>query len=279
MSSLRKQGPWVPFTYPHSFNALLLALLFATVTSAQLPMYRPGREFRSLNTDLYEIAIQKNGRIDVALANGELIFENVLPMIWFEGEDAPEKLPVDGRWGGRFPVDDKLGRGNGVVVAHKSTEWALRVYPSQPFYAVQVAYTNTTKKAVRVRALLPWCVGPETKGALHLGPGDLLAPEGGPLHDISLADRPLIFARGQSGRVFVAAFITAGQGLGQIDASDRGASGAMHVFRAATIFDPPVTVEPGAKIQSEVLYLAFAESDVAKAVERLGRKVLDVSGK
>ncbi|MEK7795272.1 MAG: hypothetical protein AAB353_12120 [Candidatus Hydrogenedentota bacterium] len=266
-------------TIKQSIIGILLATLFAGRASAQFPTYRPGREFRSLNTELYEIAIQKNGRVDVALANGELIFENVFPMVWFEGEDAAEKLQVDGRWGGRFAVDDKLGRGNGVVIAHKSTEWALRVYPSQPFFAVQVAYTNTTKKAVRVRALLPWCVGPETKGALHLGPGDLITPEGEPLHDISLANRPLIFARGQSGRVFVAAFITAGQGLGQIDASDRDASGAMHVFRAATIFDPPVTVEPGAKIKSEVLYLAFAETDIDKAIERLGRKVSDVSGK
>ncbi len=151
-------------------TVLLLALASTSTALAQFT-YRPGQEYRSLNTDYYQLAIQKNGRIDVALSSGDIVFLDAFPMVRFEGDEKPEALKIDGRWSQRYEVDDALGRGNGMLLKYKNCEWSIRAYPSKPFFAVQVAFINTTKKAVYIAELLPWCVGEPRKGALTLGDG------------------------------------------------------------------------------------------------------------
>jgi len=95
-------------------------------------------EYRSLNTMAHEINFQKNGYVDVLLADQTVVVDNAFPMIWFADENEPERLDIDGMFTQRFGVRDALGDGNGMLMRTMETEWSFRVYPTQPFFAVQV---------------------------------------------------------------------------------------------------------------------------------------------
>ncbi len=260
--------------------------LAAGLCAAQTITYRPGQEFRSLNTDLYELGVQKNGRVDLALATREFVFANAFPMVWFAGEDAPGMLAVDGRWSERTAVDDRLGQGQGMRLAKKDCEWHIRAYPGKPYLAVQVAYVNTTKKPVKIRSLLPWCVGESKKGALHLGEGTrdsaILMEEalGAPLEPAGLSGHGhALIHNPVSGRSLVAGFITHGRALnrivigGEADEPDR-----FTLFRAICEFEPPIEVAPGESLESEVLYLSVAEPNPLEGLERYARAVAVANG-
>ena len=263
--------------------------------AAQAQFYRPGQEYRSLNTSLYEIAIQKNGRLDVTFVDGDPIFTNVFPMVWFADKDEPELLPVDGRFSGRYAVDDALGRGQGMVLAHKTVEWALRTYPTQPFFAVQVAYRNTGKKPVQIRALYPFCVGEPKDGIVGLGPGSAESllyehsrfwlsgdPRGAVTVGNAQSDWHVAAFNPATARSIAVGFLTANRAFGHV--ALRGGEGkeadpdALRYLRAACVFDPPVTVAPEESLLSEVLYISLAESDPYMTLERYGRAVAVVNG-
>ena len=53
---------------PLRYVALLL--LFCAPALAVKPLYRPAQEYRTTSSDLYEISVQKNGRVDVNLIAG-----------------------------------------------------------------------------------------------------------------------------------------------------------------------------------------------------------------
>ena len=71
-------------------SVLLLACLCLDTADVRAVSYRPGREFRTINTDIYEICVQKNGRTDVRLVTREPLFDNAYPMVWLEGEQEPQ---------------------------------------------------------------------------------------------------------------------------------------------------------------------------------------------
>lgn len=264
-------------------HVLLVAVLCmaALDAGAQGLSYRPGREFRSLNTESYEIAVQKNGRLDVVLANGEPVFTNVFPMVWFEQKDAPKLLTVDGRYSQRFEVNDRLGQGQGMLLKKDECEWYLHAYPSKPFLAAQVVYVNDTKKPVAVKALMPWCVGTPKKGWLSLGEetlSSLRSENAIAIHAASADDPPftpgsLAMLNPQTGRVLVAGFLSDGSSLARIEVSQEGsgkkAESALNPsFRGICEFDPPVVLEPGERLESDVLYLALTETNPLTALER-----------
>ena len=245
-------------------------------------MYRPGQEYRSLNTDYYQFAIQKNGRVDVALGSGEPVFLNAFPMVRLEGERSAEALKIDGRWSQRYEVDDVLGQGNGMLLKLKNCEWTIRAYPSKPFFAVQVAYVNTTKKPVAVAELMPWCVGGSHKGALTLGEGTKDAPiltnalnggVAGPLRGEAESETHLAIFNPANGRSVIAGFLTQTMAFNSlsVSASRRKKEDAFGEFRAVCTFDPPAVVEPGDRLNSEVLYVAIAETNPLEGLERYAR--------
>lgn len=263
--------------------------------AAQGQFYRPGEKYRSLNTALYEIAVQKNGRLDVSFVDGEPIFTNVFPMVWFADEEKPELLTLDGRFSGRFAVDDALGRGQGMRIARDTVEWALRAYPTQPFFAVQVAYRNTGKKPVQIRALYPFCIGEPKDGIVGLGPGsaDALLYEhsrfwlsgdarGAATTGNAQSDWHVAAFNPATTRSIAVGFLTANRGFGSVEL--RGGEGkqadpdALRYLRAACVFDPPLTVAPEESLLSEVLYISLAESDPYMTLERYARAVAVVNG-
>lgn len=262
---------------------LFLALGMTSVVYAQFT-YRPAQEYRSLNTDYYQFAIQKNGRIDVALSSGQPVFLDAFPMVHIEGKRSAEALKVDGRWSQRYEVDDALGQGNGMLLKFKNCEWTIRAYPSKPFFAVQVAYVNTTKKPIWISELMPWCVGEPYKGALTLGEGTKDAPillnalDGG---DAGLArgearsDTHLAVFNPANGRSLIAGFLTQTMAMNSISlsASRKKNKDVFDYFRAVCTFDPPAVVEPGGRLNSEVLYVALAETNPLEGLERYARAI------
>ena len=256
---------------------LLAALSSSTSTSAQIS-YRPGQEFRSLNSDLYQIEIQKNGRLDVLLSPGEPVFLNVFPMIWFAGDAKPKLLPIDGRWSQRYQVEDPLGVGNGMLIRFKSCEWSIHAYPSKPFLAVQVAFINTRKKPVAVSQLMPWCIGPPKKGALTLGPAtanatileNSMTGESGLVRGSAASAVNLAVFNPVTGRSLIAGFVTQNRARNEItlSRSPKAEETTFDRMRAVCVFDPPVVVEPGGRLESDVLYIALAEPNPLEGLER-----------
>lgn len=277
----------------HALRCVLISwLCFAPAAYAQF-QYRPGQEYRSLNTDQYQISIQKSGRVDVALSSGQEVFLSAFPMVRFAGDKEAEPLKVDGRWSQRYNVDDPLGVGNGMLIKYKNCEWSLRAYPSKPFFAVQVAYINTTKKPVAIAELLPWCVGDPRKGALSLASGTMQARMlinalgGGEIELVQgnaqggvQSDTQLAVFNPESGRSLIAGFLTQTAALNSLSLSpSRKKDGDVFgAFRASCTFDPPVLVQPGERFNSEVLYLAVSESDPLEGLARYARAVAVANG-
>ncbi|HIJ66632.1 MAG TPA: hypothetical protein HPP77_11855 [Candidatus Hydrogenedentes bacterium] len=263
-------------------TATALLLLFPLEIRAAPPIYRPSREYRTINTDIYKLTFQKNGRTDVCLVSGEPVFSNAFPMVWFEGESEPSPLDLDGRRSARAAVNDRLGRGHGMVFQKGNCAWHLRAYPTKPFYAAQVTFTNTKKKPVRVKMLLPWCVGEPHRGALSLGAdssktailqnGDLFRRADSQTLEIGKATSYWHAAAHNpgTGRSLIAGFLTHGAAatvieIGrQSDANDA----ELDLFRAATVFDPPVEVAPRQSLDSDVLYLSVEEPTPLHGLER-----------
>ena len=273
----------------------IAAVVALAALSVHAQIYRPGQEYRSLNTALYEIAIQKNGRLDITYVDGDPIFTNVFPMVWFADEEEPELLPVNGRYSGRYEVNDALGRGQGMVIARDTVEWALRTYPTQPFLAVQVAFRNTGDKPVQISALYPFCVGEPKEGIIGLGPGSAAAllyehsrfrlsgdARGVVTTGNAESDWLVAAFNAATARSIAVGFLTANRGFGKIELREGEGKladpDALRYLRAACVFDPPVTVAPEESLLSEVVYISLAESDPYMTVERFARAVAVANG-
>ncbi len=272
----------------------IVMIVLSVQVLAASPMYRPAQEYRTTTAASYEIAIQKNGRIDVTLRTGDPVFMNVYPMIWFADEDEPEPLATDGRYTTREEVNDRLGKGQGVVMDYKGCEWNHCVYPTEPYFTVQVAYTNTSKKPIRIKALYPWVTG----GTLGLGknamsgvtlglnttdsvtlqggkqfPGDVTMPDlvRGPVRSMwNMGTYNAV-----TGRSLIAGFLVDTTAYTRIEMADpvnrEGELSRYETFTAECVYDPPVELAPGQKLVSEPLYLAVAESNPLEGLERFGK--------
>ena len=259
----------------------LILLLLAAPVHAQI-MYRPAQEQRTISTDSYALIIQRNGRIDLRLPNGEVIFDNAYPAVWFEGDARPSYLPIDGFQTTREPVRDVLGQGQGMFYSRGGGEWVIRTYPTQPFITVQCAYTNVSRRTVTVSRLMPWVIGTPASGALWLGPGtaeSIMRPFDSltvPMDAAPGLQRgkghsgwSLAILNPTTGRSVIAGFLTDDAGASYIEASDADGEGFRR-FRAVTVFDPPVEVPPGGRIESNALYIAITESDAVSGLNRYG---------
>lgn len=276
------------------YLAVALAVLITSSAGIAAPMYRPSQEYRTTTASTYEVRIQKNGRLDVTLATGEPVFMNVYPMVWLEGEEAPEPLRTDGRSTAREEVNDRLGKGQGVAMDYKESKWSHRVYPTEPYFTVQLAYTNTTKKTVKVRGLFPWVTGGTTgfgknaQSGFSLGtktpdsisleggkqfPGDVTMP--GLVRGPVTAMWNLATHNPITGRSLIVGFLAHNSAYTQITMADpisvEGEPDRFDSFSAQCIYDPPVEVAPGESLVSEPLYLAVSEADPLEGLERFGK--------
>lgn len=274
-------------------SSLLAAVFVLSTGCLSGSWYRPGREYRSVSAAAYSLSIQKSGRLDVTLSNGEPVFENAYPMVWLDGEREPRILPVDGRWSGREEVNNRLGRGQGMVLERREVTWHLRTYTVQPFFSVQVGYTNTSKKPVRVHMLMPWCIGGQRPGTVQLGPQaaetlvlgygrDIFDPADAAFldHGSGAALNHLLAFNGASQRMLMAGFLTADTAYSTValDRTAKAKENVLDYFQAACVYDPPVTLAPGETLLSEELYLSINEPNAFLALERFGHAITQLNG-
>lgn len=268
------------FTHPHK-TTLLLCFVMVSLCAVATAQFRSSKEWRTINTDVYEISVQKNGRTDLKTTSGIALFENAYPAVQYAGEDHIEELPISAIQSSRQEINDRLGVGQGLALRMAECEWQLRAYPAKPFLAVQVIYHNTTKKPIEIAQLLPWCVGDPKRGSVWLGADAgavrLLAPgaptsvgEGSATGAMSMAAFNPI-----AGRSLIAGFLSSRQARTEIHMarSDDAEADRFDQFRAACIYDPPVTVAPGERLESEVLYISVGEQDPLFGLRRYGKAV------
>ncbi len=267
---------------PQRALSLLLYLFVSVLVSLPAAaQFRPSKEWRTINTDQYEISVQKNGRTDLKFVSGVPIFENAFPAVRYADDSEIAPLPIRAQASARQEVHDKLGSGNGLALRYEACEWQLRAYPTKPYLAVQVIYHNTRKKPVRIAELLPWCVGAPNRGAVQLG-ADAAATRilqaGDPaaiVEQSSWGRSHLAAYNPVSGRNLIAGFLSSERAWTAVGMS-RSADAAADVFdqfRSVCRYDPPVELQPGASLASEVFYIAVTEADPLFGLRRYGKAV------
>ncbi len=278
----------------HVVMLLLPAAMLLPAGPAQAdPLFGGGKkDARTVTTDTCEMDIQKNGAIRIRDVNGDTIFENAAPTVTLEGDAKPHTLRVIATQTERFSAHDRLGEGQGMAYASKDCQWFLTTYPGKPYISAHVAYHNKGKKPVRVSRLSPWSVGTAMSGRLNLG---------AQAAETRLLDNGMLFrsfndyagvGKGKSnaqwnlaaynpvsGRSLVAGFLTNRVAHGQImiERTEKAAADSFDRFSADCVYDPPAEVPPGGTLESEVLYLAVAESNALVALERYGKAVAVVN--
>jgi len=261
----------------------LAALLLPPPVGAQL-LGRGQQEARTINTDRYEVVVQRNGQINLKTIAGEYLFEKARAEVRFAEEEAPQTLPVDFRRSTRLPVHDPLGEGQGLMFAFRECEWYLRAYPTKPLITIQVVYVNTGNRPVRVAELIPWSVGSGGRGGGAVVMGTQAEQTHLLEHDASGGGSRVVTGKAQSaaslaalnpvtGRGLVAGFLTHTHGRTEIRMARTDEAGADQFdrFRASTVYDPPREVPPGGRLESEVLYLGVTEPNLLLGLERYGK--------
>jgi hypothetical protein len=245
---------------------------------ARAQLYRPERARRSITTDQYELVIQKNSQIDLLTTGGQPLIDNAFPSITFEGgEEVP--LKIDYRSTNRYSVDDPIGKGNGFHYASADCEWRIATYPAAGCLTFDLAYTNNSKKTVTVIGLSPLGVGNKGKGGVHLGGNSsdvfiLQAPsEGNPFvqigHQTGASPGHIAAWSPSTGRALVAGFLTHRRSLGRLTLGQSAQNDALcfDLFSSVCIFNTPVTVAPGERLEAETLYLSIGQQDPRAALE------------
>ncbi len=270
----------------------VLAVIVTVLGCAAGPIYRPGQEYRTLSGAEYELAVQKNGRVDVMLRSGQVVFANAQPMVWYADKKGLEPLPIKGRATVREQVNDRLGQGQSIIFKYKEAEWAIRVYPDKPFFTCQTAFVNNGKKPVKIRALSPWFLGEGNNGALSLG----AQPESAVfLQNPSSFPGPPQFPGVTTGsgaglwylagfnpasrQTLIAGFVTSDTGYGslRLGRTSKAKEELFNQFETICYYDPPVEVPAGGTVQSEVLYVSVAERTPLEGLERYGHAVAAVN--
>jgi len=274
---------------------LAAALLIQSGVFAAFSQQKPAKTFRAINTDIYEIGILKNGLVNVWLTSREPVFVSAHPMVWFEGEPAPVDLDTNGKMTARDAVNNRLGQGHGILFEKGDCDWMLQAYPTKSYLSAQVAFANTGKKSVKIKMLVPWAAGGSKSGGFSLGAStdqsvilengrtflttdDMPAKVVGniPLDPLqrgnSLSDWNVAVYNALTRRSLIAGFVTNARAVTQIrlERSEKADAAFFDLFRAECVYDPPIEVQPGERLESEVLYLAVGESNPFEGLERYG---------
>ena len=244
--------------------------------------HSPSPEHRTINTERYELSVQRGGMVDVRLSGGAPLFENVRPAVWLEGEDAPTPFRLDGEDTMREAVDDPLGMGQGLYFLAREGEWRLRTYPTQPFLTAQVTYHNTTDEPVRVKALMPWAIRERDQGRFEFGAarGNIEFFQPHPLDNGDSAPRMspgrsrsawhTLVHDSATGQSVLAGFLTHHSAESEVLFDEREPENerGFGMFQAISRFDPPIELQPGETLMSERFFLSVSESEPYRALER-----------
>lgn len=283
-------------TARHLSLGQVLSLITVFVLCSEMgfgQLYRPGREVRTINTELFELSVQKNGRTNLLSPSGTLYFDDAHPQVTYSGEETVRPLALDGRMTARYEVNERLGRGLGMQFKKGNCEWRIQVYPTKPFITAQVIFENTTNKAVQVSKLTPWAVGAPRSGSVFMGPNAsqaLLLDNGRLFRGFSdyaevsrgktISQWNLAAHNPATGYTVIAGFLTNHRAYTQIhiERTDAAPDNAFDLFRAECIYDPPVEVAPKERLESEWFYLALGEQEPLLGLDRFAKAKAVVNG-
>lgn len=263
----------------------LAACLLCPAQVKQAPNFGPRKEVLTINTDQYEVSVQKNGRVDVRTPAGAHIFDNVAPLARITGEEKERVLRTRWQESARSMINDPLGEGQGLIFAGEGFEWHLRTYPSKPYLAVRLIFVNDGKEPVQVARLVPWSAGSALEGGLSLGADtpDAFVLDNGRLFrgfdDYASVSRGSAYGNWNiaaynpaSGRSLITGFLSNLRCYTEFELrKSADPKTALSAFRAECIYDPPLTLAPGEKLESEWLYIAVAEEDPLLGLERFAK--------
>lgn len=265
---------------------VLGALAICTLALAEgAPNFGGKKEVLTINTDQYEVSVQKNGRVDLRTPGGAHIFDDIVPLARVAGEEKDRVLRTRWQESARSMISDALGEGQGFVFAGDDFEWHLRTYPSKPYLAVRLAFRNSGKEPVEVARLVPWSAGSAAAGGLSLGPGtgDALILDNGHLFrgfdDYAGVSRGSAYGNWniaafnpQSGRSLIAGFLTNLRCFTEFEIrKSTDPKTEFSSFRAECVYDPPISLAPGESLSSEWLYLGVAEENPLLGLERFAK--------
>lgn len=279
----------------HFIALIAIAAAFSAHTAFAGPLYRPGQEQRTVTASSYQVSVQKNGRVDVSLLNGEPVFVNAYPAVLFEGEEEWTELDIASRYTFREQVNETLGQGQALIMAKGNCEWAIRTYATQPFFTVQAVFSNTTKKPVRVRAVSPWRTGGTRKpGGVWLGNNTEHA------RALTLQEQPPGFVstgvaqewpmesrwhiglhNGETGRSLIAGFLELNEDVPSFSVDrqqEDDAEARALLFETTTTFEEPVEVAPGERLAMPIVYFAVSEPDPLVGLRRFGQALARFNG-
>jgi hypothetical protein len=251
-------------------------------------IYRPGQQQRTVSASTFQVSIQKNGRADIFLLNGERAFVNAFPAVLFEGDDEWTELDISSRYTFRERVNDPLGQGQSIIMAKGNCEWAIRTYSTQPFFTVQAVFINTGRKPVRVRAMSPWRTADTRKpGGLWLGKNS------DAIRTLVLREAPPEFVSTQlasewpvesdwhvgvynpeSKRTLIAGVLglTAERATFSVaEHTDDDAGEDLLLFDHAVTLEEPVEVKPNERLAMPMAYFAVSETDPLLGLQRYGQ--------
>lgn len=268
-------------------TALLLLCLFA-LTPARAddpPNFGSKKEVLTINTDQYEVSIQKNGRTDLRLVAGAHIFDDIVPLLRLEGDTEDRALRTRWQQTMRTMVSDVLGEGQGIVFGGDDFEWHLNTYPGKPYLSARLVYINAGKAPVRLARLSPWSVGTAGAGGLSLGEGTRQAfildnghlfrgfdDYAGITRGSAFSNWNIALFNPNGGRSVIAGFLSNHVAYTEFEVRPGDDPKLDRVaFRADCYYDPPKTVAPGERVASETLYLAVTEQDPLLALERFAK--------
>lgn len=264
---------------------LVLLILSSPVHADDPPNFGSRKEVLTINTDQYEVSIQKNGRFDLRAIAGGQIFDDVVPMLRIQGEDKDRILRTRWQQTMRTMASDILGEGQGMVFAGDDFEWHINTYPSKSYLSAKLIYINDGKAPVQVSRLTPWSSGVASAGGLSLGAGTRGAfiLDNGHLFrgfdDYASVSRGSAFSNWNialfnpnGGRSLIAGFLSNFIAYTEFEVRpDTDEKNDRVAIRADCVYDAAKTVAPGERLESETLYLAVAEQDPLLALERFAK--------
>lgn len=266
------------------FGVLSVVLIACFAHAADPPNFGGKKEVLTINTDQYEFTIQKNGQCDLRDIAGAHFFDNVTPLVRVVGEEKERTVRTRWQQSARGMVNDVLGEGQGFLFAGDGFEWQVNTYPSKPYLSVKLVFINDGKEAVQVSRLTPWSAGASGAGGLSLGAdtGGAYILDNGRLFrgfddyatvtkGSALGNWNIAAYNPASGRSLIAGFLSNLVAYTEFEVRKPGEGTEVAAFRADCVYDPPVTVAPGGRLESEMLYLAVSEGNPLLGLERFAK--------
>lgn len=264
---------------------LMMALMVTHAAyAADPPNFGSKKEVLTINTDQYEISVQKNGVVDLRDLNGAHIFDNIVPMVRVAGEEKDRVLRTRWQQSARALIDDALGEGQGLIFGGDDFEWHLHTYPSKPYLSAQLIYINNGKEPVRIARLTPWSAGSADAGGFSLGAGtqNAFVLDNGRLFrgfdDYASVSQGSAYGNWNiaafnpaTGRSLIAGFLSNRRAYTEFEVRKPAEGGTLSVLRADCVYDAPLSIAPGERLESEVLYIAVTETDPLLGLERFAK--------